>query len=176
MRRLLATIPHTRVIDIGCGDGGLVQTIDPRSSYTGVDISPTQLAHFKKCLPSMRTIHPGNISLVAHDVSSLPFAEKTFDLALACDVLEHVLDPVKVVRQIKRVLTPDGYALFSIPNEPIWQTVRLLSLRWPPRSPDHLYFITPDIITREFPVVAHEVFLPFSIAPLHLIHLMLVKK
>lgn len=176
MTKTLAQTPHTRVVDIGCGDGGLVQTTDPKSSYTGVDISPTQLAHFRTHLPAIRKTHPGKITLVEHDVSVLPFKANSFDLALACDVLEHVMDPVKVIREIQRVLTPGGYALFSIPNEPVWQTIRILSLRWPPRSPDHLFFITPDIITREFPRVVAEAFLPFPVPGIHLIHLMLVAK
>lgn len=176
MKSTLATVPHTRVIDIGCGDGGLVQTTDPASAYTGVDISPTQLAHFKHHVPSMKAVHPGSIKLVEHDVTTLPFKANSFDLALACDVLEHVMNPAKVVREIKRVLTPRGYALFSIPNEPVWQAIRIASLRWPPRSPDHLYFITPDVITREFPNVVAETFLPFPVPGIHLIHLMLVAK
>ncbi len=176
MKDTLTTVPHKRVIDIGCGDGGLIGTTDPHSTYTGVDISPTQLSHLKKHLPAIRKHHPGKITLVEHDVSALPFPNSSFDLSLACDVLEHVMDPPKVVREIKRVLVPDGYALFSIPNEPMWQTIRVMSLRWPPRSPDHLYHITPDIILREFPNVISQAYLPIPVPGIHLIHLLLVSK
>jgi len=175
MRRMLASVSYASVLDIGCGDGGLIETVAPQSHYTGIDISPTQLNYFRKQLPLIRETHTGKITLVEHDVSSLPFPSGSFDLTLACDVLEHVLDPKKVIREIKRVLKPGGHALFSIPNEPMWQTVRVLSLRWPPRSPDHLYFITPDVITDEFSHVVDETFLPFPASVFHLIHLILVK-
>jgi ubiquinone/menaquinone biosynthesis C-methylase UbiE len=175
MRRMTMTIPHSNVLDIGCGDGGLLETVNPKSHYTGVDISPTQLEYFRKNLPVIHETHPGKITLVQHDVTSLPFPSRSFDLVLVCDILEHVLDPKKVVGEIKRVLKTDGHALFSIPNEPMWQMVRVLSLRWPPRSPDHLYFITPDVVTDEFSRVIKETFLPLPTPPVHLIHLMLVK-
>ncbi len=176
MKETLATIPHKSVIDIGCGDGGLVETTNPKSAYTGVDISPTQLGHFKSHLPNIKKTHSGKITLVEHDVLTLPFKANTFDLALACDVLEHVMDPQKAVREIKRVLVPRGFALFSIPNEPIWEAIRVMSLRWPPRSPDHLYHITPDVITKEFPNVVSQAYLPIPLPGIHLIHLMLVSK
>lgn len=176
MKQQLSRLTYSRVIDIGCGDGGLLQTVNPKSHYTGVDISPTQLGHFKKHLPQEKLYHMGPIRLVQHDISSLPFAAKQFDLALACDVLEHVLNPSGVIREIKRVLKPGGYAFFSIPNEPMWQTARILTLKWPPRSPDHLYHITPDVILEAFDRIIYQEYLPFPVAPIHLIHLLLVQK
>lgn len=176
MKDILGRIRYSDVLDIGCGDGGLLGTIDPTTNYTGIDISPTQLAYFKSILPTFNKHLPGKVSLTLGDATRLPFKQSSFDLVLACDVLEHVLDPTTVLNEIRRVLKPDGYSLFSIPNEPVWQVLRVLSGRWPPRSPDHLYFIEPQDIMRSFPKVAVVKYLPFSAPPLHLISILLVQR
>ena len=48
----------------------------------------------------------------AHDI---PFADRTFDLVLACAVLEHVADPQRCVGEIVRVLRPGGYVFAATP-------------------------------------------------------------
>ena len=176
MKKMLRRIDYKKVLDIGCGDGGLLETLSPKSNYTGIDISPTQLAYFKSVLPQLRKQHPGKISLKLGDAKNLPFQTSTFDLVLACDVLEHVLEPQTTLHEIKRVLKPGGVALFSIPNEPVWQLLRLLTGRWPPRSPDHINYIESGDVMNTFPYVVAIKFLPFPIKPIHLIQIMLSQK
>lgn len=176
MRTMATNISYRSVLDVGCGDGGLLRTLNPNSNYTGIDISPTQLTYFRSQIPKLQKFRTGTMTLIEADVVPLPFAAASFDLVLACDVLEHVLSPIKLIHEIKRVLAPSGFALFALPNEPVWQMLRAVALRWPPRSPDHLSFIVPSDITEVFPWVATEQYLPINIPPLHLIHLMLVKR
>jgi ubiquinone/menaquinone biosynthesis C-methylase UbiE len=51
------------------------------------------------------------------DAHKLPFKDNTFDAVFALEVLEHVFDPLKVMREVKRVLTKDGYAVFLVPSD-----------------------------------------------------------
>lgn len=161
IKDMLGRIPYKSVIDVGCGDGGLLELVQKDSWYTGVDISPTQLSSFRQLLKENKRNH---VHLVHSDVSKLPFPDKSFDIAFACDVLEHVLEPEKVLKEIQRVVKKDGFIIFSIPNERLLQFSRLLMLRFPLRSPDHLYALGVDDVRKYFSkIVAYRgIPVPFS--------------
>ena len=53
------------------------------------------------------------------DVCSMPFADESFDLLLATDIIEHVDDDAKALGEIARVLRPGGKALITVPAFPI---------------------------------------------------------
>ena len=48
---------------------------------------------------------------------ALPFRDGAFDRVYCSEVLEHVLDPESVIREMHRVLAPGGIAVISVPNE-----------------------------------------------------------
>jgi len=52
------------------------------------------------------------------DATALPLRDETVDVAIAWHVLEHILDDVGVMREIKRVLKRDGQILMSVPTFP----------------------------------------------------------
>lgn len=51
---------------------------------------------------------------------SLPFADHTFDLVVCKDILEHLLDPLAILGDAKRVLREDGEIVISVPNHFYW--------------------------------------------------------
>lgn len=175
MTELFHSIPYNTVLDIGCGDGAGIETIRSTASYTGIDISPTQLAYVKSQLPRLKKIHTGPLKLIQHDATTLPFKNQSMDLLIACDVLEHVLRPEQLLREMKRVVKPNGFIFVSIPNEPIWELLRTLLLRFPARSPDHLSYIQETDVTRIFPTVKYKKYLPNIGGSFHLITLMLLQ-
>lgn len=173
IKNMLSGISYTHVLDVGCGDGGLLEVVSRSSSYTGIDISPTQLASFRKIL---RKNKRKKVRLVQGDITKLPFATESFDVALMCDVLEHVLEPTKVLVEIHRVVKKGGYIIFSIPNETLLQLARFVAFRFPLRSPDHLYALGINDVLKYFPkVVEHKgIPVPFS-QRLSLISILLVQ-
>ena len=87
-----------RVLDIGCGDGALIARLaarQPRWEFAGVEIAEraVELAR-ARCPQAQITIYDG---------SSLPFERHAFELAVLSHVLEHVTDPVSVLREAARV-------------------------------------------------------------------------
>jgi SAM-dependent methyltransferase len=49
------------------------------------------------------------------DICAMPFADGSFDLVLATDIIEHVEDDAQALLEIERVLKPDGLALITVP-------------------------------------------------------------
>ncbi len=62
------------------------------------------------------TIHDANFKCVVGDGCRMQFKDASFDTVLNIQVLEHVVDPLTMVKEISRVLRPDGYAIFLIPQ------------------------------------------------------------
>lgn len=99
--------PDTRVLDIGCGRGGLVEQLDyPPQQIVGIDPD----------LPSLREHRLPALPRTAALSDDLPFAGDTFDLAFASWILEHLPQPLQTLREIRRVLQPGGVFVFITPN------------------------------------------------------------
>lgn len=100
--------PDTRLLDVGCGTGWIA---DHFADYSGLDGSPDAVAAATACGRDVRL----------HDVGEpLPFADASFDGVVLKDLLEHVADPVAVVREVRRVLTPGGRVFASSPDAQRW--------------------------------------------------------
>ena len=69
---------------------------------------------------AIRYCREKGLGIVRHgDVCGMPFADESFDLLLATDIIEHVDDDLKALREIARVLRPGGKALIVVPAFPI---------------------------------------------------------
>ncbi|VAW43510.1 hypothetical protein MNBD_CHLOROFLEXI01-2729 [hydrothermal vent metagenome] len=98
--------PAARVLDIGCGRGGLVEQLaHPLEQIVGIDPDWLSLHEHRLTLP--RTVGFSN---------DLPFAPATFDLAFASWVLEHLARPFFTFQSIARILKPGGVFIFITPN------------------------------------------------------------
>jgi ubiquinone/menaquinone biosynthesis C-methylase UbiE len=96
------------VLEAGCGVGA--QTVilarnSPQALITSVDISEESLA---AALVRISAIGQRNVTFQRADVLDLPFAGEVFDHVFICFLLEHLRDPVEVLRRLKRVLKPGG--------------------------------------------------------------------
>src|SRR4051812_44487303 len=100
--------PTAKLLDVGCGTGWLAEHF---SDYTGIDGSPDAVAAAKA---KGRSILLGNVN------EPLPFKDATFDGVVLKDLLEHVGDPVAVVRETQRVLKPGGRVFASSPDAQRW--------------------------------------------------------
>lgn len=109
-------LPHLRsgmrVLDCGCGPGtitiDLAQTVTPGEAV-GVDLEPSQVE-----LARTRAAERGatNARFEVGNVYNLPFPNETFDAVFGHTIVMQFRDPVSALREVHRVLKPDGVAGF----------------------------------------------------------------
>jgi SAM-dependent methyltransferase len=104
---LLAELkPHMRILDVGCGPGtitaGLADRV-PDGHVTGIDSAP-------EVLEQARELAQGrdNLEFTTGDVYALDYADDTFCVVHAHQVLQHLGDPVAALREMRRVCKPGG--------------------------------------------------------------------
>lgn len=117
-----ASLPKV-VCDIGCGNGVFTSTL--KNSYDckliGLDGSPHALKKASKL--NFDKLH--HLSDFSNDV--LPIDSNSVDLVICKDVMEHLLDPFHLTKEIFRITKPGGFALIHVPNHfPIWGRVKFL--------------------------------------------------
>lgn len=96
-----------RVLDLATGVGAMGSRLQrrwPNAHVVGVDLSRTQLG-------AARANHP-SLAVLRADATRLPFDDDTFDRVHCSWLLEHVPNPVAVLRDVRRVLKPGGFCQF----------------------------------------------------------------
>jgi ubiquinone/menaquinone biosynthesis C-methylase UbiE len=91
-----------RFLDVGCCTGKLAKQLPPGLEYQGVD--------------GIANDFPGYTRIDLNG-KRLPFPDGHFDHVSCTAVLEHLLYPLEMLREMKRVLKDDGTALISLPND-----------------------------------------------------------
>jgi SAM-dependent methyltransferase len=113
--------PDDVVLDLGCGNGAHTLAAAGRARRVyGLDADVGQLAVAAATADRRRL---DNVALAAWDITRpLPFPDATFDAVLFLDVIEHLEPRVAVLREIRRVLRPEGRLLLSAPHrETSWR-------------------------------------------------------
>jgi len=100
--------PETRLLDVGCGTAWLSEDFQ---DYVGVDTAQDVIDNASSSGIDVRLARPDG---------RLPFEDNEFDGVILKDVLEHLTDPVSMVREVRRVLRPGGLAFASSPDAQRW--------------------------------------------------------
>jgi SAM-dependent methyltransferase len=98
--------PGLRVLDVGCGTGGVLAGLGGGIRPFGVDRSTLALAHCRA---------RGLSAVACSSAGDLPFAAGSFDVVMLLDVLEHFADEQKLLAEIRRLVRPGGRVLVSVP-------------------------------------------------------------
>jgi len=102
-------IDPKKILDVGCASGWFLSQLShfyPKAKCYGIDVYKEAITYGKKRYKSL--------DLRYADGHSLPYANKSFDVVVCTEVLEHVVDPEKVLREIRRVLSPNGVAVIEM--------------------------------------------------------------
>lgn len=96
------------ILDVGCGSSKILQSLP---SAVGLDI----------CLEKLRFMQRTNALLVTGDAHHLPFLDGTFETVICSQMIEHVPDTERILRELRRVLKTGGYLILGTPDYATWQ-------------------------------------------------------
>ncbi len=103
------------ILDIGCGVGLFVSEFAARGAQvTGLDIERQNIAIEVPQNPFVRR----RVSFVCADAVSLPFRDGTFGKITMVECLEHIKEDGKALSEIRRVLSPKGIVVITVPTYP----------------------------------------------------------
>lgn len=115
----IKNLPIETVLDVGCGEGFTLNKVSKArigKRLEGVEYLKTALEIGKKMYPEL-TMKQGNIY-------NLAYKNNSFDLVMSTEVLEHLDDPKKGLKELIRV--SKKYILLSVPNEPFFMMANFL--------------------------------------------------
>ena len=104
-RQVLRHLPapaSARVLEVGIGDGANLPLLPPGWTVYGVDIARSQLALCRDRMPAMA----GRLAWA--EAEALPFADATFDAVYTVGGFNYFRDPVRAIREMRRVARPGG--------------------------------------------------------------------
>lgn len=124
LKRFLPEFPGAKTqvpawLDAGPGMGVYLEPwMKISQKLVVVDISREVLDNLDRTLPPEVV---QRIDRVCASLTALPFADNTFSVVTALDVVEHIQEDVQAVREILRVLTPEGVGILAVPAYPwLW--------------------------------------------------------
>ena len=152
---------HRRLLDVGCGEGFTLRYFSRKNwRVTGLDMSDYGCeTHNPECLPDLI------IGDLYEGLDSLAGEHRKFDVVWLDNILEHVLDPLDLVRRCQSLLTEDGAVVVEVPND--FSAIQLAALDknlienayWLVR-PDHISYFNRDGLTN---LASHAGLTPFRI-------------
>jgi SAM-dependent methyltransferase len=116
---LAATERPRRVLEVGCGEGIVLATLAarlPGTRFDGLELDERALEQARVRCPGAR--------LVRGDACEVPFGDQSFDLVVCLEVLEHLAEPARALRELRRIAR--GGCLLSVPHEPFFRVGNLL--------------------------------------------------
>ena len=108
---LLEKYAAGNILEIGCGSGSLVSKLKDRGSLYAIDVTDEFLDNAQNRFSFVKFLKsPGE---------QTPFEDEHFNLVFAIEVVEHLPDPEKMFREVKRILKSGGIFIFQTPNYPV---------------------------------------------------------
>lgn len=99
-----------RILDVGCGTGetlSFLKALFPKAQLYGIDSSQEAVKYSKS---------RGHLKIYKAEATKLPFKNETFDTVLYLDVLEHIKNDRKAIKEAKRVLKKGGSIIITAPG------------------------------------------------------------
>jgi SAM-dependent methyltransferase len=147
----------TRPLEVGSGEGVISARVHERfGSCVSLDLPDAVLRAEWRSRPGPHYLNG--------DAQQLPFRDSQFDLVVCVEVLEHLVDPVRGLREIARV--GSKHLLLSVPREPVFRSCNLFTGRYVKdlgNTPGHFNHWSTRAFTRFVSEVAdvREVRTPF---------------
>jgi SAM-dependent methyltransferase len=132
-------LPGRNVVDLGCGDGQWSMELIRRYDLqlTGIDYNLLRMQRYRSNVPGA--------DAQCGSCIEIPVAPHAADLVMFHQVLEHIPQPERALREVHRILKPGGWLLLSVPNEGTWLKQHVQYRWFEPKalaSSDHVNFFT----------------------------------
>jgi ubiquinone/menaquinone biosynthesis C-methylase UbiE len=130
--KVIDPVRNGKVLDIGCADGTFSKVILDKtktSQLIGIDVVKTSVDWANKHWKNKK------MKFVVGDAHKLEYKSNSFDAAFILEVLEHVHNPTKVLKEVKRILKKGGYGVFLVPSDNLlFKVIWFLWLHYYPRG------------------------------------------
>ena len=131
----------TRILDVGCGNGAYLLSLKALGWAAG-QLYGVDLVTDASTLRRLRDLE--RLHIVEGEFLEAPLPEEAFDVIAMRHVLEHLRDPVAVMRRVFRLLRPGGRVLINVPNFKSLEALVLFRERWRHiDAPRHLFHYSP---------------------------------
>ena len=133
-----AGLPPGRALEIGCGDGWMLETLRRMGWWVvGTERSPQSAVRARSL----------GLDVRVGELAGWGFAPQSFDLVILWHALEHLHDPLGTLIEVRRRMRPTGRLVVAVPNVASWQA-RVSGRRWFHLDlPRHLYHFDPQTLT-----------------------------
>jgi len=104
--RALQEKQKVKIMNVGCGTGGTIDMLEKFGTVDNVDISEDAIKYMKQ---------NGYTRITKVDDIKLPFKNKSYDMVVAFDVLEHIENQTGAMKEWNRILKDDGVVVITVP-------------------------------------------------------------
>ncbi|MGA7615751.1 MAG: class I SAM-dependent methyltransferase [Thermoanaerobaculia bacterium] len=135
----LPGMPAGRMLEIGCASGSYLHRMASEGwSVEGIEFSSAAADSARRL---GHRVFEGR-------VEDAPEPEARFDLIVAWMALEHLYEPLAVLRRLRRWIRPDGWLVFSVPNAGSLEFAVFRDAWYALQLPTHLYHYTPRTLRK----------------------------
>lgn len=122
--------PGASLLDLGCGDGDFTLEVAAK-------IGTRHISGLEGGSENVVSAKEKGVTCLQGDLEArLPFEDNSFDVVCANQVIEHLSNTDGFIREIRRVLRPEGYAIISTPNLAACHSIIFLLIGWQPHLAD----------------------------------------
>jgi len=113
LNHLLPIKDSDKILAAGCGEGHIEKYLK-NGEITLIDISKEAIRRAKDGLGPQN-----NHKFIVGDLEKIPVRDNYFDKVECSEVIEHVMSPKRMLKELQRVLKPNGTLVITFPNEPL---------------------------------------------------------
>lgn len=154
--KFLANSPK-KILDIGCGSGNLLSIASQNGwEITGTELSPSAVQKANQILEN---------KVLKGDILSLDLPKNHYDLITIYHVIEHLIDPIPTLENIKSLLKPQGIAFIETPNIGSLGS-KIRGQKWSHITPpEHITYFNPDSLSYSLKKAGFNSFYVFTNSP-----------
>jgi SAM-dependent methyltransferase len=132
--------PQGSILDVGCSSGAFLRTLrDSPWELHGIEISEQE---------AERARISAGAKVFVGDPLDAPFGPESFDVITCFHLLEHVYQPVELLKRIQTWLKPGGFLYVILPNIDSWEASLFRSYWYGLELPRHLFHFSPSSLER----------------------------